>query len=479
MKNDGLTGFGTNLGHPAASSQAGTAPPVGAQSANRLATTLALLRAHWVVVVIVVLAVPALVAAVSAVLPKTYQAHSAVFVSVNSGSDVVSLSQGSSFSEERLQSYIGLVTTNRVMSAVITDLDLKLTPAQLAGKIRAEAQPETVLLDIYASDASPRRAARIANSVTSHFISFAERLEKPPAGGARLVRLSTIETATPPQHAASPDLLRNTAFAVPIGLVVACVLLWVLRLLDTKVRDPQAAARAACTPLLARVPEDRAAAGRRLGPALRTASAFAEAIRLLRTRLRFADVSAPVRTLLVTSVGSREGKTMISTYLAAAMSEGGARVLVIDADLRRPALAARLGLEQAVGLTTVLAHQATIGQAVQHHEQGGFDVLAAGIEPPNPSEVLDSPAMRALLDELRRDYDCTIIDSAPAGATADAAILGTVADAFVFVVRSDGSVRTEGLVRTHQQLTAVGARSLGMIANFCADDVNAAKEYYQ
>lgn len=455
-----------------------TVNPQTESKTMQLTSVLEVFKRRWLIISITAAVVTGIVAAATFFTTPQYESHTEVFVSVNSGNDVTSLSQGGDFSTNRVKSYIALVTSRPVLTEVIDELNLNESPEALAERIHAETEPETVLLTVRALDPDPEAAADIANSVTRHFMALVERLERPGGSESPLVALSLVQTASPLDVPVSPDIARNLIFGLIAGLVVGTIAGFVRNSTDTRVRDPQEASRLTGAPLLVRLPEDaKAAANTRAMTSSPTA--FAEAVRLLRARLKFADVDDPVTTLVVTAVSSGEGKSSVAIHLASAMTESGLKVLLIDADLRRPVIADKLGLEPIVGLTSVLTHQTTLPEALQRSGPGGYDVLTTGMLPPNPSELLESATMRSFVAEIRKSYDFIIIDSPPAGATADPAILGALTDGFLFVVRADGKTSRDALQRVHNELTGVGMRSLGVVANRCHSEDVDANEYYR
>lgn len=188
----------------------------------------------------------------------------------------------------------------------------------------------------------------------------------------------------------------------------------------------------------------------------------AEAFRGLRTNLQFVDVDHPRKVIVVTSPLPGEGKTTVVCNLAIALGAADSRVLVIEADLRRPRVADLLGLERAAGLTTVLAGGVGFEQAVQPWSGGLFDVLTSGQLPPNPSELLASKQMKALLGELRERYDVVLIDSPPLLAVTDAAALAPATEGAVVVCRFRKTTRDQ-LRNAVEALHAVSARVLGTV----------------
>ena len=168
-----------------------------------------------------------------------------------------------------------------------------------------------------------------------------------------------------------------------------------------------------------------------------------EAFRQLRTNLQFLDVDTPHKVIAITSSLPSEGKTTTLANLAIALASSGFRVITVEADLRRPKLADLLGVERSVGLTSVLAGRVRPEQAVQHWSGGGFDVLARGPLPPNPSELLASQHMAVQLGELRERYDLVLLDTPPLLPVTDAAAVAPATDGAILVCRFKNANRDQ------------------------------------
>ena len=190
----------------------------------------------------------------------------------------------------------------------------------------------------------------------------------------------------------------------------------------------------------------------------------AEAFRVLRTNLQFLDPDAPPRSFLITSAVPGEGKSSTATNLAITLAQAGKKVLLVDGDLRRPSIATMLGLEGAVGLTTVLVGRSDLEASIQLHRESGVHVLTGGPVPPNPSEILQSHATRDLLGRLRAMYDLVVIDAPPLLPVADAAITAAEVDGAIVVVRH-GKTTREQLRHSVERLEQVGARTFGVVVN--------------
>ena len=186
----------------------------------------------------------------------------------------------------------------------------------------------------------------------------------------------------------------------------------------------------------------------------------AEAFRQLRTNLQFIDVDRPHRVLVITSAMPSEGKTTTLANLAIALATAGHRVLVVDADLRRPKLTDLLGLDRSVGLTNVLSGRVAPGQVIQHWAEG-VDVLASGPLPPNPSELLGSTQMASTLQHLGAQYDIVLVDTPPLLPVADAAAVAPATDGVLLVCRF--KTTREQLGGAVHALQAVSAALLGTV----------------
>ena len=176
------------------------------------------------------------------------------------------------------------------------------------------------------------------------------------------------------------------------------------------------------------------------------------------------DVHEPARVIAVTSALQGEGKTTLSCNLAIALAEAGWRVLLVDADLRRPKVADYLGLDGGVGLTDVLVGDVQVGDVVQRWGENSLLVLPSGSAPPNPSELLGSKAMADLLLALRESADIVVIDTAPLLAVTDGVVVAVQADGALLVTQQGRTSRTQ-VAAAARSLHSVSVRLLGCVLN--------------
>ncbi|MGH7577740.1 MAG: polysaccharide biosynthesis tyrosine autokinase [Longimicrobiales bacterium] len=206
-------------------------------------------------------------------------------------------------------------------------------------------------------------------------------------------------------------------------------------------------------------------------------SPHAEAFRSIRTNLLFSDAVQSLRTLVVTSPTPEEGKTTTAANLAVAYAQQGLRVLLLDCDLRRARLHRLLDFPREPGLTDVLLGRATVEEACHTFPVEGMDFLASGAFPPNPSELLGGERMRQALRDFRERYEVVVLDTPPLVAGPDAAILGSMCDGAVLVVRAGHTEREAGQ-QAVRQLNAVGARIVGAVLNDPDGELPKYSSYY-
>lgn len=425
---------------------------------------LLLLRKRWRLIVLTTVLLGAVVAAASVAATPIYTARASLFVSLPYGNTAGELSQGSTYTQGQMQSFAELATQPVVLDPVIADLELETTTTALARSISARVAGDTVILEVSAEDPSPSLAAAIANSVVEHLNVAAQQVSPRRDDGKPTVAMTPIGQAVAPQYPSSPNTRRNVAAALLAGLILGVSAAVVLSRLDTKVRSVDDVMSHTETPLLAEVVQDgdlaRGAVAMRDKPLTPTAESF----RRLRTNLDFLRMGGGPLTAVVTSSMAGEGKSTASVNLAFACAHAGDRVLLIDADLRKPAVAPMLGLTGDVGLTSVLTGRARFADAVQPVSRGAVHVLTSGPIPPNPAELLGSEAMRQLLAGVASAYDVILLDAPPLLPVVDAAVLGRQVSGALVVVRLNFA-RKDSVRRALRSLEQGGAKVLGVVVN--------------
>lgn len=427
-----------------------------------LKEVLAVLRAAWWLPVLGLLVGGLAALGLSLLQTPLYTSNTQLFVSTSTPGTSSDVLEGSQFSQERVASYAELLTGEELAGRVIASQGLDLSPADLASEISASAVPSTVLINVSVTDPSPTGARDIAAAVGQEFVSLVDELETPNTGTSP-VKVTITDRPEVPSAASSPQSGRSLTLGMVLGLVVGAAVAILRSRLDRSVRSSDAAAEVAGAPVIGVILRDDAlrehyTIGRN------DPSATAEAFRQLRTNLQYINVDEPPKVIMVSSAVPAEGKTTVAVNLALTLAEAGRRVVLVEADVRRPRVTRYLGMVGGAGLTNILAGSAEVGEVLQTYGDNGMSVIAAGPTPPNPSELLSSAQMSELLSVLRRGNDYVLVDAPPVLPVADASALAVLVDGVLVSIRY-GSTRKDQVQQTRVTLDRVGARTLGVVLN--------------
>lgn len=281
-----------------------------------------------------------------------------------------------------------------------------------------------------------------------------------------------VDEAEVPRTPFVPNMSRSLLMGIMAGLVLALALVGGLTYLDDTVKTPEDVAQKLQVPFLGMVPKAPGGTTLLSGDVPHT---FGEAFRSLRTALAFSNGATSGRVIVVTSSQPLEGKTTTASNLAIALALGGEKVLLVDADLRRPNLHKTLGIENTIGLSHLLTDQASPRDAVRRTSTANLWAMTAGQVPPNPSELLASERMKTLLDPMHGWFDWVIVDTPPVLAVTDAVILAPLAAGVAFVIRSEMTPRRH--VRRALETLMTGQPTLhGVVLN--GVDLERNKYYY-
>jgi len=406
--------------------------------------------------------------------------------------------------EETLaQTTLGLARTDAVARRTAKRLGDGTTKDEVARRVTVKRRGEALVFDVVAT-APTAEAARRTAEVFAEEVGALRRYENrlvvrkarlalvktlrdlpPDAPGApeirdRISRLQQLQSEVPddmqvvdradrPAEASSPKPIRSGL----IGLVVGPLLGFGLALLvdrsDRRLKDANEAGAVLGEPPLAQIPESPVLAGQTLDPALSTAEM--EPFRALRTHIRHDAPGSTIRSVLVASPAPEDGRTTVAWHLARAAASVGMEVLLLEADLRRPALAARLGESGTPGLIEVLNGEAGVRDVARSTQDPGangsarstgwIELLPAGRSLDSSIDLIDSTKMREVVEEVEREYDLVIVDSPPSSEALDALALASMASATIVVNRLWHTPR-KGAGELREQLRRVDARVLGL-----------------
>jgi capsular exopolysaccharide synthesis family protein len=404
--------------------------------------------------------------------PKIYRTGSQIFISTPTPTiDIGSLQQGSSFAQQRVISYARVISGPATLVPVIQELGLKMSASELAQKISSSAPLGTVLINIQVTDASPIRAAAIANAVAIQFGKTIETLELPQFGDSSGVKSTMVRSAEIPSSPSSPNTKLNILTGLLIGFIIASLIGVVRQIFDSTVKN---ATHLSGYPLLSTIMFDLDAEENPLINQIGNYSIRAESFRHLRTALKLPKSENECEVIAITSAFPGEGKTVTSINLATSFAQTGLKVALVEADLRRPSFKKYFNstTSKNIGLTNLL--DLIESNKAKKSFESYFEVfgansdsiewLSSGDIPPNPAEKLGTSYMRRLIAGLKAEYDIVILDTPPALPVTDAAVISSVVDSVIVVARA-GVTKQAHLHGVFEVLENMGAKIAGVVIN--------------
>lgn len=428
-----------------------------------------ILRKSWASILAFVVIGIAAGVALTLATTKVYQASAQLFVYVPGSSSDGSLGANSTYAQQQVQSLTTYATSPTVLQGALNaarkvspQTISDLTETDLENNVTADAPLNKTLIDVNVSDTDPVRAALIANKLAVFMSDYLPSKVLKDAQGRSVITITIPHPAAVPSSPTTPNKVLNIGLGLVVGVLIGVGVAVLREVLDTTVKGPSDFEEIG-VPVLGLVPFDKRTPRSPIAFRTDPHSSRSEAYRQLRTNLQFVDVDNPPRIIAVTSAIPGEGKTTTAINLAAALAEAGARVCLVEADLRRPSIAKALGLVGDVGFTTVVIGKAPVETVLQNAGRN-LAVLTSGPIPPNPSELLITQHARQVIAELSRNVDFTIIDTPPLLPVTDGAEVATMADATLLVHRASKTTRDQA-ARSIQALDKVGRRPVGVILN--------------
>lgn len=438
-------------------------------------------RIYWKSIAVVTVIVTLLATLWGVLQPRIYAAEASAIVLTVGSENVDVLLSGDTLAKSKIKNYESIAESRLLADRVIETANLDTSADALLKTITVSVPLETAEIRISAKSPDPATAQRVANAWINELAKQVQQLETSAAVGAPraaplpAVGLVPLDTATLPAYPISPNISLAALFGAAGGLLLAYAAALFRHHLDRRLRSVAEIERLFDVPVIGRLPLDgrlsSAGAATLLDVELLELPvsggrnhAFTEALRALRTNMKFLDVDNPPRVIVVTSSVTSEGKSTVVGNLALTMAAAGDPVVVVDGDLRRPRLAAIFNVVPGVGVTNVLSGQATLSEVLQDWgELAKLSVLGSGPTPPNPSELLGSEAMKQMLRTLSA-HATVLIDAPPLLAVTDAAVLAQLADGVIVVARAGRTTRDE-LAQAFANLRRVKASILGTIVN--------------
>jgi capsular exopolysaccharide synthesis family protein len=421
---------------------------------------LRVLRKHLVLIVAATLLCAAGAVVTSLGTTPVYEGAAKLLIvpKTDPAGGVSSALQGTMLSQQLIESFAQILESRATAEDALRLDPVPLTPSQLQASVQAEPVKDTLLINLTVENADPTTAKRLTNSVARAFIASVPRLQ---AGSS--LRVSLVEAALTPSRPVRPQTRLNVILGVLLGLTLGVGLAFLREFLDRSVRTPEELEAAAGFPVVGTIPPFKAAK-EPLPVEHQPRTAVAEAFRKLRTNFAFLSVDRDSVCCVITSPNAADGKSTVAANLAVALAQSGQRVVLVDADLRKPSLHRLFDLPQRVGITTVLLDRADVHDALQHCGPGLPAVLTAGQLPPNPSELLGSQRMAKLLAELRAAYEVVLVDCAPLLPVTDPMVISQFADGVLLIARS-GTTTRDHAAAVKAACAKAGATVFGSVLN--------------
>lgn len=425
-----------------------------------------LFRRWWIILIGILVCLFISIVYSNFVQKPLYQSSTTIYVGKKT---VLSTDQGYSdivLGNSLIKDYRELLLSRLISSKVIEDLKLTgVSPAGLAGSISVGLKNDTRVMEIGVFNNDPILAANLANKVAQVF-------KEQVIAIMQVENVNIIDVAEIPTAPIAPNKKFNNMIAFLVGLVLGVAINFLIEYLDTTIKSPEDVKKYLDLSVLGVIPYYdqwlkewiNLSENAMLIAKNKPKSHIAEAFRVLRTNIQFSGIDKPIRSIVFTSAMPSEGKTTVIANTAITFALQEKKVLLIDADLRRPSVHKIFKLENDKGLTNFLSVQDDYKKYVKKTSTENLDILPCGIIPPNPSELLSSNFMKSFIAKATEDYDIVLIDTPPIGTITDAALLAAVIDGTV-IVASAGTVDIEAISRAKELLLQVNANIIGVVLN--------------
>ena len=397
-----------------------------------------------------------------------YSTYSTLVLVASSSTDSTNATMNNNdvtLNQKLVATYREFIKSNLVLEQVINKLNLNMDVEELSKHVKVEAITDTVIIKITVENADPNTTQAITNSIASVF-------SKEVVDKFEIDNVAIIDTAAYPDQVSNNTLVKDIVLAVAVGLVGTAGILFVIYYFDDTVKYHENLEFEADIPVIGKIFKTDKKTDLLVDKFPNDLSS--EAIRTLRTNLRFSGVDRKVRTIAITSTRAGEGKSFISTNLAQSFASTGKKVLLIDCDLRKGRLHRVFNLDNENGLSNYLIDEDNhITKYLNKTSINNLTVITRGICPPNPSELLNSKRNQNLIDKLKEVFDIIIFDCPPCNGLSDALIVGTIADD-VLIVSSENVTTKTALMNVKKSLENVNAHITGNVLN----NIDLSKEVY-
>jgi len=424
---------------------------------------------HIILVILIPVVLVALVVFYdNSIKTPMYSTYSTLVLVASSSADTTNATLNNNdvtLNQKLVATYREFIKSNLVLDQVINELNLNTDVQGLSKHVKVEAITDTVIIKITVENSDPATAQDITNTIATVF-------SKEVVDKFEIDNVAIIDTAAYPESVSNNTLTKDIIIALAAGLVGTVGLLFVIYYFDDTVKYHENLEEEAGIPVIGKIFKSDKKTDLLVDKYPNDLTS--EAIRTLRTNLRFSGVDRKVRTIAITSTRAGEGKSFISANLAQSFASTGKKVILIDCDLRKGRLHRIFNLDNELGLSNFLIDEDNhITKYLNKTSINNLTVITRGICPPNPSELLNSKRNQSLIDKLKDVFDIIIFDCPPCNGLSDALIVGTIADD-VLVVSSEHITTKTALANVKKSLENVNAHITGNVLN----NIDLSKEVY-
>lgn len=447
----------------------------------------------WVIAVISIISIASTAFVTIKLIDPIYRAETTLFVG-KENNRLASLDLGEfSLNQKLVIDYREIILSELVANEVIKKLNINMSTAAFKGKINVTPIKDSRVFKISFESTDPKLSMEAANALASAIIDKAAEI-------IEVENVKLIDVAKLPKNSIKPDIKQNLAVAMILGLMTGICLIILIELLDNTIKSKSDIERYFSLNTIGEIPifesenkkqrnlkgrvkwiqGDKDTVKQKVNQYLITIFAprapASEAYRALRTNIGYTCIDTGLKTLLITSTIPLEGKTTTASNIAITFAQAGKKVLLIDADLRKPKLHMYFYLINDFGITDIIAKDMEIEKTIKTiPEIDNLSIICSGAIPPNPTELLESNKMTRLIERVKEEYDMVIIDTPPVAHLTDAAILGKITDG-VILVTAFGETKINMALHAKFALDNVHAKILGVVLTKIK--IESGSEYY-
>lgn len=429
------------------------------------------LRRRWKVVLLAMIVCAGAAYGLAVRQTPTYSASARLVVSAPQGGGFVDELTSRTLAVSRASAYATYASTTPAIDAALKGGGYP--PGTARPQVTGSADGETPFLTVTALDSDPVKAAAVVNAYADTLLGVVARLDN--SGRLAAKSLAVVDPAGVPTVPTSPRPVRDALIGLLLGLVLGLGAAFIRDSLDRTYTDADVLEEKSGVAILGVVPQELEKVD--MPTITHPSSGRAEAYRTVRTNIQFAGPATALKRIIITSATPGEGKTSVATNVALAMARQGQSVVLVDADLRRPRVHLAFGLDEpGEGLSGILADGLDPAHVLRQVDDGTLAIIPAGRRVGNPSELLGSPRMSQLLEDLAQHFDVVLVDTPPVLPVTDALVLAVGATGVIVVVRL-GVTNRERLGRALGSLRKLNVAILGIVANGAVASGDAAYGY--